>query len=188
MPRNEDNFLDDLMASHRPALEKYLTQKLGSPEDAAEISQEAFLRLHRLHEPEKLDNARAFLFQVATNLAIDQLRRRTLYQRFLNIEKEQMDEADPTDVNAMAVSPEKILGAREKLNAIYQAVDELPFTIKQAFLLHRRNGMSYAAIAQELHVSVSSVEKYMLQALKHCRDRLSAYYPDAEDEKKPDNR
>ena len=73
MAANKKNqFLAHLVATQGTALERYLARKLDSPEDAAEVAQEAFLRLHRLESPETLDNARAFLFQVATNLAVDQ--------------------------------------------------------------------------------------------------------------------
>ena len=181
LPRNKvtvdsdkDQFLSELVAQYAGPLEKYLARKLDSPDDAAELAQEAFLRLHRLEQPENLDNARAFLFQVATNLAVDQLRRRQLHYRFLNMEKALSHEGEPVDSNAAGASPEQIVGARERLAAIYQAVEELPFKVRQAFLLHRRSGLSYQAIAQQLGVSVSSVEKYILQALKHCRERLAA--------------
>ena len=176
MPSNKDNFLADLVALHGVPLEKFLARKLSSPEDAAEVAQDAFLRIHRMAKPENLDNARAFLFQVANNLAIDQLRRRTLHFKFLNAEKSLSNDGEPIDINAIGASPEQILSAQEKLAAIYQAVDELPFKVKQAFLLHRKTGLSYSDIAQQMDVSVSSVEKYILQALKHCRARLAAYY------------
>lgn len=135
------------------------------------------MRLHRLDAPETLDNARAFLFQVATNLAVDQLRRRKLHLQFVNGERNQAVDGQPQDLNASAASPEHILGAREKLSIVFAAVDELPLNVRQAFLLHRRNGMSYSAIAESMQVSVSSVEKYILQALVHCRKRLASFYP-----------
>jgi len=178
----KDQFLANLVHEHRAALEKYLARKMDSPEDAAEIAQETFLRMHRLESPENLDNARAFLFQVATNLAVDQLRRRTLHVRLLRSERGQIESGETPDANASGASPEQILGAREKLAAIYSAVDELPLRVKQAFLLHRRSGMSYNDIAREMEVSVSSVEKYILQALQHCRRRLAAYFPPEDDD------
>lgn len=177
MASNKDQFLATLVSAHGSALERYLARKLDSPEDAAEVAQEAFLRLHRMEAPENLDNARAFLFQVATNLAVDQLRRRKLHLQFVRRERSHAVDSEPTDINASGVSPEHILAARQKLAIIFAAVDELPLNVRQAFLLHRRSGMSYSAIAQEMQVSVSSVEKYILQALQHCRKRLAAYYP-----------
>jgi RNA polymerase sigma factor (sigma-70 family) len=181
VPTEKDQFLADLVTRHGASLEKYLARKMDNPEDAAEVAQEAFLRLHRMAQPETLDNARAFLYQVASNLAIDQLRRRTLHFRFLKTEQQHSDEGDVFDNNASAASPEQILAAREKLAVIYQAVDELPFKIRQAFLLHRHRGMSYQDIASEMEVSVSSVEKYILEALKQCRKKLAAFYPPDDD-------
>ncbi|QFU74247.1 RNA polymerase sigma factor [Halioglobus maricola] len=174
---DRDQFIADLVTEHGVPLEKYLARKLGNPEDAAELAQEAFIRLHRLEQPENLDNARAFLYQVATNLAVDQLRRRQLHYKYLNTEKGMAESGELHDPNAAGASPEQIIGAREKLATIHAAVDELPFKVKQAFLLHRQSGMPYSAIAEQLQVSVSSVEKYILQALKHCRNRLSNLYP-----------
>ena len=180
MAIDKDQFLAELVALHGTRLQQFLARKLDNPEDAAEVAQDAFLRLHRMEQPEQLDNARAFLFQVASNLAIDQLRRKTLHFRFLSSEKNLTVDGEPPDINAIGASPEQIISAREKLDAIYGAVDELPFKTKQAFLLHRKNGLSYNHIAQEMNVSVSSVEKYILQALKHCRARLAIYYEEGE--------
>ncbi len=174
MANDKDKFIADLVSEHGVPLEKYLARKLDNPEDAAELAQEAYMRLHRLEQPESLDNARAFLFQVATNLAVDQLRRRQLHFKFLKSEKNQAIDGEPVDYNAAGASPEQILGARQKLDTIDQAIEELPFKVKQAFLLHRQSGLSYSAIAQQMGVSVSSIEKYILQALKHFRSALKA--------------
>lgn len=176
MANDKDKFIAALVARHGKLLEKFLARKLDNADDAAELAQEAYIRLHRMEQPEKLDNARAFLFQVASNLAVDKLRRRQLHFRFLKSEKAQVPEGEALDPNASGASPEQILGAREKLRAIEQALEELPFKTRQAFLLHRHSGMSYSAIAEQMQVSVSSVEKYILQALRHCRRRLKEYY------------
>ena len=117
MISDKDKFIASLVSEHGIPLEKYLARKLDSPEDAAELAQEAYMRLHRLEQPENLNNARAFLFQVATNLAVDQLRRRQLHFKFLKSEKSLSAHGEPLDINAAAASPEQILGARQKLDA-----------------------------------------------------------------------
>lgn len=181
MTDNNGKFIEQLVRDHGLSLERFLARKLDNAADAAELAQEAFLRIYRLEHPEKLDNARAFLFQVASNLAVDHLRRRSLHYRFLKNEQSQFSEGEPFDINASGFSPEDILAAREKLTRIYGAVERLPMKCRQAFLLHRNSGLSYTAIAQELDVSVSSVEKYILQALKSCRAELAAYYNEGEE-------
>ena len=176
MEDKKSRFLADMAKQYGSALERYLSGKLDNPADAAEVTQETFIRLYRLEHPEELDNARAFLFQVASNLAVDRLRRRTLHYRFLRSESREFGEGELPEASAETVSPEQIVSSREKLDRIYQAIEQLPEKCRQAFLLHRTSGMSYGDIARELGVSVSSVEKYILQALKHCRLALSQYY------------
>ncbi len=175
MSKEKAQFLQQLVEDYGSSLERFLSRKLDNPADAAEVAQEAFLRIYRLKQPEKLDNARAFLFQVASNLAVDQLRRRSLHYRFLKSEESQAVDTEASEPLAGAASPEQILNAREKLARIYEAIDQLPAKCRQAFLLHRNSGMSYNEIARELDVSVSSVEKYILQALKQCRAALARY-------------
>jgi RNA polymerase sigma-70 factor (ECF subfamily) len=181
MSREKSQFLEALVENHGTALERFLSRKLDNPADAAEVAQEAFLRVYRLQEPEKLDNARAFLFQVAANLAVDQLRRRSLHYRFLKTEESQSVDGEGAEALAGAASPEQILNAREKLACVYEAIDQLPPKCRQAFLLHRNSGISYSDIARELDVSVSSVEKYILQALKQCRAALARYGAEGEE-------
>jgi len=60
----------------------------------------------------------------------------------------------------------------------------MPFKVKQAFLLHRQSGLPYSAIAEQMQVSVSSVEKYILQALKQCRETLAAIEASEEPDRK----
>jgi RNA polymerase sigma-70 factor (ECF subfamily) len=183
----KDRFLRELAERYGPALQRFLTRKLDNPADAAEVAQETFIRLYRLEHPDQLDNARAFLFQVASNLAVDQLRRRSLHYRYLKAEVRDGGEADFAEGSADGASPEQILSSREKLARIYEALDRLPEKCRQAFLLHRSSGLSYGDIARELGVSVSSVEKYILQALKECRAALSNYYSEGEDAEQGDS-
>ena len=160
-------FLAELTKLYGPSLERYLSRKLDNPADAAEVTQETFIRLYRRAHPEELD----------------QLRRRTLHYRFLRAETREIGDGELPESGVDTASPEQILSGREKLDRIYAAIDELPEKCRQAFLLHRSSGLSYNDIAQELGVSVSSVEKYILEALKHCRQALSSYYEEGTEQK-----
>jgi RNA polymerase sigma-70 factor (ECF subfamily) len=63
--------------------------------------------------------------------------------------------------------------ARETLTVIYQSLEGLPQNPRQAFILNRAKGLTYGEIAKQIGVSVSSVEKYILEALKHLRSVLA---------------
>jgi RNA polymerase sigma-70 factor (ECF subfamily) len=67
---------------------------------------------------------------------------------------------------------EDTVAAQQTLDTVEQALFDLPSKCRQAFVLHRQSGLSYPEIAQELGVSTSMVEKYIIQALKHFRNKL----------------
>lgn len=173
MADSKNWLLERLFTDHGKALRRYLTRKLGNPEEAEEIAQEAMLRLHRLKDSDTLDNARAFLFQVASNMAIDQLRRRSLQHQYLQDEGDRAQSSDIIEEASLNQSPEEVVIAREQLAAMYQAIESMPENWRQAFLLHRVRGLSYTDIAHTMDVSVSSVEKYVLEALKYMRKSLA---------------
>ncbi|MGI9325498.1 MAG: sigma-70 family RNA polymerase sigma factor [Pseudomonadales bacterium] len=159
-------FVSNLYSQQATPLVKYLTARFRNAEEAKEIAQEAWLRFFRLPAPEELENAKAFLFQTASNLAIDRARRATLEQRYLDREAmEPQREESP--------SVEQSLQGCEELALIDHALTELPLKCRQAFVMHRVSGRSYPEIAKALAVSTSMVEKYIIQALKHFRKTLN---------------
>jgi len=157
--------LSTLCKEHGASLVRFLTRRLKSVEDAEDIAQAALLRIQRLDEGVSLDNPKAYLFQVANNLAIDNMRRNEILQRYLQTETLRSESHNAE----AALSPERILAAQQQLKQVQDAIEKLPVKYRQAFLLHRKNGMSYSDIASDMGVSVSSVEKYILHALRECR-------------------
>ncbi len=165
MARQNNEFVLSLFREHQISLLKYLTARFRDREDAAEIAQEAWLRIHRLKDPQSLHNPKAFLFQTASNLAVDRLRKELLAKKFLDVESAENGDVSP--------SVEQSVTAQEALQQIAIALDQLPVKCQHAFLLHRGRDMSYPEIAKELGVSTSMVEKYIIQALKHFRKSLN---------------
>lgn len=160
--------LEKLFLDHSQSLVRFVSRIVRNTEDAEDIAQHAYLRLQKLSNNTDLDNPRAYLFQIANNLAVDQLRRGKLHTAYVN--QQQINERCDS---ASGPSPERVLAAKRRLQAIYNSMDKLPLKCRQAFLLHRVRGLSYSQIAQEMHISVSSVEKYILQALKVCRHNMA---------------
>ncbi|BFM10766.1 sigma-70 family RNA polymerase sigma factor [Simiduia litorea] len=167
------SMLEQLFDSHATGLVRYLTRKMKSAQDAEDIAQNAFIRIQKLAEAGELDNPKAYLYQTASNLAIDQIRREKLHSNYLQGEvTRQLADYEIPGAMPDYCTPERLLAAKQQLNEMEKAIGKLPLKCRQAFLLHRLKGLSYAEIAQEMAISVSSVEKYILQALKACRKAL----------------
>lgn len=151
-------------------LVRYLSRKVPNGEDANDLAQEALLRMHKFQQTRELDNAHAFLFKTANNLVIDQMRRAKVHDRYLSYEMHP-DQSDD-DNDKFAPSAERTVSAEQELERIYAVVDTMPEKVRRAFLLHRGKDLSYSEIAQEMDVSNSMVEKYIIQALKILRQEL----------------
>src|SRR5258706_5836114 len=64
-----------LFEEHNRALISFLTLRLHSPQDAKEVAQEAYVRLLELDRTGAVSFLRAYLFKIASNLAVDRIRR-----------------------------------------------------------------------------------------------------------------
>lgn len=149
-----------LYQQHQPWLYNWLCRRLGCEFDAADLSQDTYVRLMvagRMPEPQR---ARAFLAQIARGLAVDLHRRRALEQAYL--------EALSSLPEAVAPSVELQQMTLQLLSHLDQALDTLPDKVRQTFLLSRFDGLTYAQIAKRLEVSVASVRLYMLKAATLC--------------------
>jgi len=153
--------VETLYGEHHGWLLGWLRRKLGHAGDAADLAQDTFLRvLGRQRDVDEVREPRAWLTTIAHGLVVDHVRRRTLERACL--------EAIAALPEPQAPSPETQMLLVEALVRIDAMLDGLPAKARSAFLLSRLDGLGYAEIAQRLNVSLSSVEKYMATAIRHC--------------------
>lgn len=156
------DILAALFASHRRRLESFLTRRMGDADTAADLAQEAFLRLARMPDGHAVEDPPKFLFSVAANLARDhhrQAARRPVRDM-------------GTDAEGLACqSPgaERVLSAREDLAVLRDAIAALPPKTREVFLLHRVEGLAYRDIGARLDISPRTVEYHLRKAMAECR-------------------
>lgn len=160
------NHLLTVFQEHYGDLLAFLARRLGNVEKAADVAQDTYLRLAGLSDTAQILEPRAFVFRVAGNLAIDRLRQE---QRRSALQAD--DALDEALCDPMA-SPERSFLAAEAIEQLDKALQLLPSNARLALLLNRLEGMTHAQIATRLGVSESSVGKYIVQAMRHCRDWL----------------
>ncbi|MGH8656524.1 MAG: RNA polymerase sigma factor [Gammaproteobacteria bacterium] len=150
----------------REALRRFFTRYLGCPEIASDLVQALYLRLERAPSVSDHEQARAWLFRVATNLARDNVKLRRRRDELLKTARIGGTEyATPT--------PEDMMLGREQIRTLQAAVAELPSLCAEVLFLSRMEGLTHGAIAKRLGVSKSLVEKHVMRALNHCRRRLN---------------
>jgi RNA polymerase sigma factor (sigma-70 family) len=155
--------IEHLYRSHSPWLRRALRRRFGAAvvEVAEDLVQETYLRLAprkvvAIHRP------RALLMRIASNLALDHIRRRKVDARAL--ERARLGAATAPSPHQKA----EPLAALE----LSEAILALPEPLRDVFVLSRFGGLTYEEIADHFGLSVKTVEWRMSRALAHCAEAL----------------
>ena len=155
---------NDLYRSTFPDLVRFLHRKVWDAERAKDLAQEAFVRA-LAHEPKK---PRAWLFQVAANLAKDEARmviRRKKHLVLLKAEAEVRQEGTTDAATDMA--------ERERWGLVKEALDALSEKDREALLLWDA-GQSYTEIARHTGLAVGAVGTTLARARRRLADAYKA--------------
>jgi RNA polymerase sigma-70 factor (ECF subfamily) len=159
-----ERFLKQLSERYRQPLIAYFQRRVTSRSEAEDLTQEVFLRLVKRLDVQKLDNPEAFLFTTAVNLLRDRFRRG-------QTQRSHLAEVSLQQPGIEELSPERVFDSRQHLAKVIAALEQLDERSRDAFILHRLEGMKHAQIAELYGVSVSSVEKYIIKALAFLAER-----------------
>lgn len=152
--------LAKLYKAHQAWLSTFIRKRLNCSHQAADLLQDTYLKVLVSGKLPPEEYARQYLTRVAKGLIVDQARRWRIEQAYLETIRQLPEESQE--------SPEYRLQVIETLMEIDALLHNLPEKARQAFLLRRVEGLSYRAIAEQLKVSVSSVEKYIARGLAAC--------------------
>jgi RNA polymerase sigma-70 factor (ECF subfamily) len=162
--REHEEYVARLFKEHNQALLKFVSARLHSRQEAMEITQEAYVRLLKLNEPNTVSYLRAYLFRIAANLVNDRIKQRH--------RRSELRELVFFEDEYVSPPPETSLSAQDELNVIECAITELPAKCQKAFLLHKVHGFSVEDVAMQMNLSGRMVRLYVARALEHCREHL----------------
>jgi len=169
---NRSAIKEELDARFRASLLAYFLRRTGNAQEAEDLTQETFVRLIGSNSFEDAEEARAFVFRVASNLLRDRARSAARLRRFpsFSIDSPAVDEFEPKLVEG--IDPERVLIARESLTEVLACLDELGERTKNIFILFRLEGMKQKGIAAVYGISLSTVEKHVMAAVLHLAKRF----------------
>jgi RNA polymerase sigma factor (sigma-70 family) len=153
---------------YHESLIQFLRQRLRVPEDAADVAQEAYIRLLQYQNSRRIRSPSSMLFRIAINVAND-LGRAELSRGMPN-----QCSVDDLDIASDEPSAEREITAREDLESLYVVIEQLPPKCRQVFLLSRVRRMTYGEIAVHCGISRKMVEKHVSHALTVCLRKVSA--------------
>ncbi|APC17913.1 RNA polymerase subunit sigma-24 [Pseudomonas frederiksbergensis] len=159
--------------AQRVSLLRTLERMVNNHSTAEDLLQETYLRVARALSERAIDHLEPFVFQTARNLALDHLRARRIQSRT-------MLEDVPLDVVQSIAAPlssaEDAAHAEQMLERLNISLNQLTPRQQQVFILSRLHGHSYLEIAEQLSVSLSTVQKDLKLIMAICvgvADRLN---------------
>jgi len=144
-------------------LRMVLRRRGQSREDAEDLIQEAFLRLHVYCQDNEVRRQEAFLMRTMLNLAVDR-HRHAHHELYVAESPEDLMLAD------LRPTPDEDLALKQRLLRVGQVLDALAPKTREIFLMHRLEGHGCAQIAQTFGISVSAVEKHIARAVLALMD------------------
>jgi RNA polymerase sigma-70 factor (ECF subfamily) len=156
--------ITDLFVALRNSIFSYLVAVFGrgSANDIEDITQDAFLQLHRyLQKGHEIENPRAWLFRVAHNNAVNRIKTRQFIAPLDDLEWEAICQKLPDP----GITPEQRTQRLEDFAIVHEAMKRLSLAERQCLHL-RAEGLRYKEIGDILNMSVPSVGKALRKAIK----------------------
>ena len=177
---------DQIVEAYEGRIVRYLTGLLGHADLAQDLTQETFLRIHRgLAELRSPEARTAWIYRIASNLAIDHLRGRTSREEAqtvsLDAEFVGKEGAEPA-VATEDLSPEDRLEQEEMAECLRHYIHHLSGDYRICLILRDLEGLSEEAVAEILGCSIGAVKVRTHRARKKLREALRAgccFYLDA---------
>lgn len=138
---------------------------VNNPSTAEDLLQETYLRVARALGERTVEHLEPFVFQTARNLALDHLRARRIQSRTV------LDDVSQEVIEGVASplsTPEDAHQAAQLLERLSVSLGQLSPRQQRIFILSRLHGCSYQQIAQELGVSLSTVQKELKLIMAIC--------------------
>jgi RNA polymerase sigma factor (sigma-70 family) len=150
-----------LARRYRAALRRYFERRLPDPTEAEDLAQEVLLRLtaRQATDADPRKTLTSYIFLTARSVLMDKLRRDRVRERGAHCELENAGHME-------VPSAERVYSGQEQIERVSQLMAGLTPRVREVFMMHRVEGLAYSDIARALGISVSTVEKHMIAALR----------------------
>ena len=171
--QGDANAFEALVTAYQKQVYNLALRTVGNPEDAADLSQEAFLRAYRSIGSFRGDSKfSVWLYRLTTNICIDFLRskgRKPTVSLTMENDDEETQELDVADDR---FDPEENFQRAELQRAVQRGLNALPEEFRTILVLRELEGMSYAEIGEILHLEEGTVKSRLFRARSRLCDFL----------------
>ena len=167
----QDRFIAEALERDEPRLRSFIRKRVLDSSDAEDVLQDVFYELisaYRMLKP--VEQVSAWLYRVARNRITDLFRRR----KTESLNEPAGDEAGTLEdlLPSAEAGPEALCARTVMLEALDEALDELPENQREVFVAHELMGRSFKELAEETGVSVNTLLSRKRYAVLQLRERL----------------
>jgi RNA polymerase sigma factor (sigma-70 family) len=176
---DKDSEISAVVVRERSRLGNFIRRRVGDPTEAEDILQDVFYEfVEEYRLPESIEQASAWLFRVARNRIIDRFRRKKEVSLHETGDEEEyrLDLALPSP----DAGPEAEYARAVLLDALRDALDELPDAQREVFVEHELEGRSFKEMAAHSGVAINTLLARKRYAVLHLRERLQTAYDELE--------
>ncbi|HKV13203.1 MAG TPA: sigma-70 family RNA polymerase sigma factor [Thermoanaerobaculia bacterium] len=168
----------DLVDRYQARLVNYLFRLLRNADDAHDLAQEVLVKVYQVldrYDPQYKFST--WLFRVAQNAAIDQIRRRRLKVVSLRQEDDEGESRD-WELPAPERGPYGELRNQERGDAIQEAIESLPWEYRELILLRHFGELPYEEIARMKQMPLGTVKNKLFRGRQMLKDKLQDFLSD----------
>jgi RNA polymerase sigma factor (sigma-70 family) len=167
----DDAAFEELYRRYRRRIGAFVYRFVRDEGRAEDVTQEAFFSaLRRIRQTDCPINFKPWIYEIARNAAID-LHRRTSRAEEVSISDGAMQSGDRSRLVALG-APDSALDAKQRLEHLRAALDELSETHNRILVLRELEGLSYREIGERMDLTAPAVESTLFRA----RRRLEQEY------------
>jgi RNA polymerase sigma factor (sigma-70 family) len=177
----QDQLISQAIERDQPRLRSFIRKHVTDTTEAEDILQDVFYELieaYRLMKP--IEHVTAWLFRVTRNRMVDLFRR----NKDSSLNKPVSAEEDSGTLEDLLPSadagPEASYARNLLLDALDEALEELPVSQREVFIAHELMGQSFKDISAETGLSVNTLLSRKHYAVLHLRQSLQSIYEDFE--------
>jgi RNA polymerase sigma factor (sigma-70 family) len=176
---DKDSEISAVVMRERSRLGNFIRKRVGDPAEAEDILQDVFYEfVEEYRLPESIEQASAWLFRVARNRIIDRFRKKKAVPLSETGDEEEyrLDLALPSP----DAGPEAEYARAMLLDAMREALDELPDAQREVFVGHEIDGRSFKEMSERSGVAINTLLARKRYAVLYLRERLQTIHDELE--------
>lgn len=170
-----------LVARYKDSLTNYLNMMVGHYDTAVDLCQETFLRVYRnIGRYSNLYQFSTWIYRIATNLAIDEIRYRkrrgrVFYKNIWGSRQSEDKESPAFEITDARRGPRDEVLRKESSRVLGDAIRSLPGKYRTAFIMKEVQGLPYDDIARALNCSAGTIKSRLHRARELLQRKLEHY-------------